>query len=108
MCVSSSCVSRSARHKLAAFGHRFPDIVLEVTMTQESRTELVVAGFDAGIALGESGKIPAWLGLWLPNLIAAGLTAFLLRRICLEQWQSIGDGIAGFNEWRRSLRRSAA
>lgn len=40
--------------KLAAFGRRFPDIVLEVTTTQEGRTELVVAGFDAGIALGES------------------------------------------------------
>jgi DNA-binding transcriptional LysR family regulator len=40
--------------KLGAFGRAFPDIVLEVTTTQEGRTELVVAGFDAGIALGES------------------------------------------------------
>ena len=40
--------------KLSAFGRRYPDIVLEVTTTQEGRTELVGAGFDAGIALGES------------------------------------------------------
>jgi DNA-binding transcriptional LysR family regulator len=40
--------------KIAEFGRRFPDIVLEVATTQESRTELVMAGFDAGIALGES------------------------------------------------------
>src|SRR5436190_14283091 len=40
--------------KLVAFAHRFPDIVLEVTTTQEGRTELVASGFDAGIHLGES------------------------------------------------------
>jgi DNA-binding transcriptional LysR family regulator len=40
--------------KLAAFARRFPDIVLEITTTQEGRTELVAAGFDAGIHLGES------------------------------------------------------
>ena len=40
--------------KLVAFARRFPDIVLEVTTTQEGRTELVASGFDAGIHLGES------------------------------------------------------
>ena len=40
--------------KLVAFAQRFPDIVLEVTTTQEGRTELVASGFDAGIHLGES------------------------------------------------------
>src|SRR5438034_10509159 len=40
--------------KLVPFSRRFPDIVLEVTTTQEGRTELVAAGFDAGIHLGES------------------------------------------------------
>src|SRR6266516_3405724 len=40
--------------KLVAFAHRFPEIVLEVTTTQEGRTELVASGFDAGIHLGES------------------------------------------------------
>ena len=40
--------------KLVSFSRRFPDIVLDVTTTQEGRTELVAAGFDAGIHLGES------------------------------------------------------
>src|SRR5216117_3541397 len=40
--------------KLGPFSRRFPDIVLDLTTTQEGRTELVAAGFDAGIHLGES------------------------------------------------------
>lgn len=40
--------------KLVPFARRFPDIVLDVTTTQEGRTELIAAGFDAGIHLGES------------------------------------------------------
>jgi DNA-binding transcriptional LysR family regulator len=40
--------------KLVPFNRRFRDIVLEITTTQEGRTELVAAGFDAGIHLGES------------------------------------------------------
>jgi hypothetical protein len=40
--------------KLVPFNRRFPDIVLEITTTQEGRTELVAAGFDAAIHLGES------------------------------------------------------
>ena len=39
--------------KLAALGRRFPDILLDVTTTQEV-AELVVARFDAGIAMRES------------------------------------------------------
>jgi DNA-binding transcriptional LysR family regulator len=40
--------------KLVEFRRRFPDVLLEVATTQEGRTELVAAGFDAGIHLGES------------------------------------------------------
>jgi DNA-binding transcriptional LysR family regulator len=40
--------------KLVSFAREFPDVILEVATTQESRTELVAAGFDAGIHLGES------------------------------------------------------
>lgn len=40
--------------KLVPFARRFPEIVLDVTTSQEGRTELVAAGFDAGIHLGES------------------------------------------------------
>jgi DNA-binding transcriptional LysR family regulator len=38
--------------KLAAFARAYPDIVLDVT-TDNSRLDLVAAGFDAGIQLGE-------------------------------------------------------
>lgn len=34
--------------KLVQFASRYPDIVLDVSTTQEGRTELVAAGFDAG------------------------------------------------------------
>jgi DNA-binding transcriptional LysR family regulator len=40
--------------KLVEFARQYPDIVLDVTSTQEGRTELVASGFDAGIHLGES------------------------------------------------------
>jgi DNA-binding transcriptional LysR family regulator len=40
--------------KLADFARHYPDVVLDVTTTLEGRTELVAAGFDAGIHLGES------------------------------------------------------
>ena len=45
---------RSGSPYLRVFARRFPDIVLDVTTTQEGRTELVASGFDAGIHLGES------------------------------------------------------
>lgn len=38
--------------KLAAFARDYPDVVLDVT-TDNSRLDLVAAGFDAGIQLGE-------------------------------------------------------
>ena len=40
--------------KLAQFARNYPDVVLDVTATLESRTDLVAARFDAGIHLGES------------------------------------------------------
>jgi DNA-binding transcriptional LysR family regulator len=39
--------------RLAQFAREFPDVQLELTTTEESRLDLVVAGFDAGIHLGE-------------------------------------------------------
>src|SRR5207249_9305604 len=38
--------------KLGKFAHDYPDVVLDVT-TDESRVDLVAAGFDAGIHFGE-------------------------------------------------------
>ncbi|HJZ76907.1 MAG TPA: LysR family transcriptional regulator [Vicinamibacterales bacterium] len=39
--------------KLGQFARRYPDVVLDVTTTGESRVDIVAAGFDAGIHLGE-------------------------------------------------------
>lgn len=39
--------------RLAQFAREYPDVVLEVTTTTESRFDLVARGFDAGLHLGE-------------------------------------------------------
>jgi len=39
--------------KLAAFAYAYPDVVLDVTTTNEMRLDLVAGHFDAGIHLGE-------------------------------------------------------
>jgi DNA-binding transcriptional LysR family regulator len=39
--------------KLGRFAREYPDVVLEVTTTNEGRFDLVAGGFDAGIHLGE-------------------------------------------------------
>lgn len=39
--------------RLAAFTRAYPDVVIDVTTTEESRVDLVGARFDAGIHLGE-------------------------------------------------------
>jgi len=39
--------------KLAQFARAYPDVRLDLTTTEESRLDLVGAGFDAGIHLGE-------------------------------------------------------
>ena len=39
--------------RLAAFAREYPDVCVDLTTTEESRFDLVSAGFDAGIHLGE-------------------------------------------------------
>ena len=39
--------------KLGQFTRDYPDVVLDITTTEESRVDLVGSGFDAGIHLGE-------------------------------------------------------
>lgn len=39
--------------KLGQFARQYPDVALDVTTTAESRVDIVAAGFDAGIHLGE-------------------------------------------------------
>ena len=46
-----------------------------------------------GIALAEGGSWPPLLALWLPNVITAIFTIFLLKQMGTEKWQSIAEGI---------------
>ena len=36
--------------------------------------------FTAGEIAGENAYVPAWLGVWTPNLLVASLGALLLHR----------------------------
>ena len=52
--VASRLAARmSLAPRLAQFARDYPDVSLELTTTEESRLDLVGAGFDAGIYLGE-------------------------------------------------------
>src|SRR5207248_9378724 len=50
--VSPIAASTVLEPKLGQFARDYPDVVLDVT-TDESRVDLVAAGFDAGIHFGE-------------------------------------------------------
>ncbi|MDE3157081.1 MAG: LysR family transcriptional regulator [Acidobacteriota bacterium] len=51
--ASRSAASAVLAPKLGTFARAYPDVVLEVTTTDEQRVDLVAAHFDAGIQLGE-------------------------------------------------------
>jgi DNA-binding transcriptional LysR family regulator len=51
--VSPLAASMVLAPKLGRFARDFPDVVLDVTTTNEGRFDLVAGGFDAGIHLGE-------------------------------------------------------
>ncbi len=46
---------------------------------------------SVGVAMAESGKIPALLGLWLPNLVATTIAGYATWKMGTEQWQSIAQ-----------------
>ncbi|MCO6429936.1 MAG: LPS export ABC transporter permease LptF [Deltaproteobacteria bacterium] len=58
-----------------------------------------------GITFGESGKIDPLLALWLPNIVATGVTAYILYKITLEKWPSIAHGFELGAERIRSILR---
>jgi len=49
--------------------------------------------FSVGLALADSGKMHVGLALWLPNIIAASIAAFLVFKITTERWQSVSEGV---------------
>lgn len=51
--VSPLAAAMVVAPKLGTFAHAYPDVVLDVTTTNEMRLDLVAGHFDAGIHLGE-------------------------------------------------------
>jgi DNA-binding transcriptional LysR family regulator len=49
LAVSPSALS----HAIRGFAREYPDVAIDLTTTLEGRVDLVGAGFDAGIHLGE-------------------------------------------------------
>jgi lipopolysaccharide export system permease protein len=48
---------------------------------------VIYYGFlSIGITMVESGKVPAFFGVWLPNFFSLGLALFFLRKLGSEQW----------------------
>jgi lipopolysaccharide export system permease protein len=46
-----------------------------------------------GITLGENGKIPVYLGLWLPNIVALTICIYAIHKVTTEKWSSIAHGV---------------
>ncbi len=58
------------------------------------------------MALGESGKVSPYLGLWLPNLACFALAVWLLKHVCSEHWvsvvQALEEHFGKLKRWRHS------
>ncbi len=62
-----------------------------------------------GELLARQGKMPVWLGVWLPNLSLAVVALLLLRRIGRWLGERRDTGwLAGITQWWRKRRRAAA
>lgn len=61
-----------------------------------------------GMTLGENGKISSYLGLWIPNLVAALVTGHVIHRICTERWYSIAHGLEEIMQsiWSKFKRKN--
>ncbi len=54
---------------------------------------LYYAMVSVGVALGENGKIPIALSLWLPNIVTTLLAIYSIRQVGSERWHSIPHAI---------------
>lgn len=68
--------------------------------------------FALASAIGEQGKAPAWLVMWVPNLLFALSGVYLFRKMGSEQWlavsQAVVDGFRNLGERVSRLARVAA
>ena len=63
---------------------------------------------SVGIALSENGTLPAWIAIWIPNILAAYVAWYLIRQMGTERWQTVSEGFESVSgkviEWVRSWR----
>ncbi len=45
-------------------------------------------------AIGEKGEIPAWIVMWLPNLLFAALGYYLFEQMGSEKWMAVSQTVA--------------
>src|SRR2546429_9027084 len=100
--------------KLGQFARDYPDVVLDVT-TDESRVDLVAAGFDAGIHLGEfierdmitfrvsKDHRPAIVGS--PRYFESHEKPLHPRDLTSQRCINFRHGSAGVDRWERSEER---
>lgn len=62
------------------------------------------AFLSIGIALAETGRVPAVIGLWIPNLATFVLALWLFYKMAREHWQSTVHGLERAIEKLRTLR----
>lgn len=56
-------------------------------------------------ALASYDYAPAWILLWIPNVIISVLGIFLFRQVGTERWQAVGQAFSEFTAfWRKQLR----
>jgi len=49
-----------------------------------------------GSALASHDRVPAWLVLWIPNVLFAMLGVYMFRQIGTEKWQAVSQAISEF------------
>ena len=55
---------------------------------------VIYYGFlSIGIALAESGTLPIFVALWLPNIIVFLTAAYALKKMSSEEWQSVAEAL---------------
>lgn len=60
-----------------------------------------------GMTIAENGILPAYLAVWLPNIILAFVCLKLLVKTNSEQWQSITDGLDRFLRRFKKIKTTA-
>ena len=54
---------------------------------------LYYLGLALGTALGNESIAPAWLAMWVPNLLFFALAAWLFKQIGSEKWLTVGQAL---------------